>query len=143
MLGEICEELNNWDFNKGAEKHFGTFTISEGSLNVDFLKSGQYFRVVGSTFNDGVFQYPTSEFIDETFEGAVWAMAVPKDVINLAEEVEHWLTQYKDVVENPYQSESFGGYSYSKKSSGSNNGSSNGDSWQSVFRSKLNRWRKM
>lgn len=143
MLGDICEELNNWDFNKGAKKHFGKFTISDGSLDVDFLKSGQYYRIVGSGMNDGVYQYPTSDLIDETFDGAVWEMAVPKEVQKLVTEIEQWTSKYAEALESPYQSESFGGYSYSKASvTGSGNGSS-GVTWQSAFHSRLNRWRKL
>ena len=95
MLTELCQELKNW-FD--ASRHFGTFTIEDGELSVSFLQDGQYFRIVGSVFNDGVYKYepnltPTQEhpethrpvLKDETFDGAIWALAVPPEVISLAD----------------------------------------------------------
>ena len=55
MLTELCQELRNW-FER--EIHFGTFTIEGGQLaDSSFLQDGQYFRIVGSTFNEFTFQY--------------------------------------------------------------------------------------
>lgn len=141
VLSELCKELNNWfDY----ERKFGKFTISDGQLQVDFLQEGQYYRIAGSVFNDGVYQYTQnpheSPLRDETFEGAVWLMAVPSDVLGLADEVEAWIGKYKDVSESPLQSESFGGYSYTKASGSGSNG---GTSWRDAFRSRLNQWRKL
>lgn len=140
MLSELCKELNNWFCTK---MYFETFTIEDGTLTLDDLQDGQYFRIVGSVFNDGVYQYPATGLNDETFDGAVWAMAIPQEVIALSSEIEEWVNKYATVdssAMSPYQSESFGGYSYSKASSGDENG---GNTWQSVFRSRLNQWRKV
>ena len=151
MLTELCQELKNW-FER--EIHFGTFTIEGGQLaDSSFLQDGQYFRVVGSVFNDGVHKYePTNaqreQLHDEEFEGAIWAMAVPPTVIALSEQIDEWTEKYGGVDSasmSPFQSESFGGYSYSK-GSGSSSGSSGGSSvptWKSVFADDLNRWRKI
>ena len=82
----------------------------------------------------------------ETFRGAVWAMAVPLDVIALSEEIDAWRKKYEGIgsaAMSPYMSESFGGYSYQKGSSLSGNGGSGGTSWQNTFRTKLNKWRKL
>lgn len=134
MLSEICKELNNWfDYSR----KFGTFTISDGQLQVDFLQEGQYYRIVGSVFNDGVYQHTrVTPLHDETFEGAVWLMAVPSDVLQLDEEIAEWVGKYKDTAASPFQSESFGGYSYSKASSDS-------ATWQTAFASRLRNWRKL
>ncbi len=141
MLSEICKELNNW-FDK--ERLFGTFTISDGALLDVPLIDGQYFRIVGSVLNDGVYQYKSGSIItplkNETFDGAVWLMAVPSDVLKLDADISAWVEKYSDAENSPYQSESFGGYSYSK-ASGSNG--ENGATWQSVFRARLNNWRKV
>lgn len=140
MLTELCQELRNW-FDR--ERHFGTFTIQDGNINVDFLAEGQYYRIVGSVFSDGVHQYPSSELRDETFEGAVWALAIPAPVIKLATEIEAWRGKYEaadSAALSPFTSESFGGYSYTKGGSGSDG---SGASWQSAFRAQLNRWRKI
>ena len=147
MLTELCQELRNWFVR---EKHFGTFTIENGELSIlsDFLLENQYFRIVGSVFNDGVHKYPDDELVDETFAGSIWAMAVPPSVIALCDEIEAWQDKYGAIdgqAMSPYSSESFGGYSYSKSSGGSSSGSGSGGgvSWKSVFGDRLNRWRKI
>lgn len=147
MLTEICQELKNW-FDRGQPKYFGTFTVSNGIItgNGISLQEGQYFRIVGSVFNDGVHLFPTSHLVDEVFEGSVWAMAVPPAVIALANEIEEWQKKYGgvgSVLMSPYQSESFGGYSYSKSGGGSGDGTSLSGTWQGAFSSRLNRWRKI
>lgn len=137
MLSEVCDELHNW-FE--TDKRFGTFEVAGGEITLDFLKPGQYFRIVGSTFNDGVWQYPTSGLTDETFEGAVWPMAVPPAVVALAAEIEGWEGKYGAAVDSPYTSESFGGYSYTKAGSADSLGAGG---WRGQFRSRLNLWRKI
>lgn len=147
MLTEICQELRNW-FDRGQPKYFGKFTVSDGTItgNGISLQDGQYFRIVGSVFNDGVHLFPASSLVDEVFEGSVWAMAVPPAVIALANEIEEWQKKYGgvgSVLMSPYQSESFGGYSYSKSGGGSGDGTSLSGTWQGAFSSRLNRWRKI
>lgn len=141
MLTELCGELKNW-FER--EKYFGTFTIESGeiAMPVGCLRDGQFFRIIGSVFNDGVHQYPATDLHDEVFEGAIWAMAVPPAVIDLSEEIAAWIEKYDNVVSSPYASESFGGYSYTKASSGQGSAAS-GPTWRSVYASKLNRYRKI
>ena len=144
MLSELCQELKNW-FDRGQPRIHGAFEISGGKItDADFtsvIKPNQYFRIIGSVFNDGVYKYTTDLVLtDEIFVGSIWLMAVPKDVIDLASEISAWITKYGDSVNSPYQSESFGGYSYTKSSGGS--GSSN-PTWQSAFTNQLNRWRKI
>lgn len=146
MLSKICQELKNW-FDRGQPRIHGAFEISGGKItDTDFtsvIKPNQYFRIIGSVFNDGVYQYKDDlQLTDELFVGSVWLMAVPKDVIDLASEISAWITKYGDSVNSPYQSESFGDYSYTKSSGGSGSGSSN-PTWQSVFANQLNRWRKI
>lgn len=135
-LTNLCAELRNYFETK---KRFGTFTISGGSISPsDFLQDGQYFRIVGSVFNDGVYRYPAHDLVDETFDGAVWAMAVPPAVIDLATEIEEY--NKSDVGKpSPFTAESFGGYSYTKATDA--NGTPIG--WQKAFASRLNRWRKL
>ena len=134
----MCAELRNY-FEVPNGRHFGKFTISGGSIApLDFLQDGQYFRIVGSVLNDGVYQFPTSSLTDEVFEGAVWAMAVPPSVIALAAEIETY-SKSDEAKPSAYTAESFGGYSYSKATD------ANGAplSWQKVFASRLNKWRKI
>lgn len=135
-LTNLCAELRNYFETK---KRFGTFTISGGSISPsDFLQDGQYFRIVGSVFNDGVYRYPAHDLVEETFKGAVWAMAVPPAVVELL----HKIQEFEAATANSpttYTSESFGGYSYTKATD--ENGLPVG--WRSVFKSELNKWRKL
>ena len=146
MLTELCQELRNW-FD--LDRRYGTFTISGGALTADFLSAGQYYRIKGSIFNDGVHQYGSeTELVDETFKGEVWAMGIPKAVIELADQIAAWKAKYENVDSqsmSPFQSESFGGYSDSKASASAAAGSaaSTPTGWKAVFASALNRWRKI
>lgn len=143
MLEEVLRSLNNWFERDYAT---GVFEIAGGSIGLPdgLLLDGQYFRIEGSVFNDGLHQWPAVDLRDETFTGEIAALAVPKAVIDLAARIEEWQTKYGKAAESPYQSESFGGYSYTKASGGgSQNGSQGGYTWQSAFRPELNRWRKL
>lgn len=138
MLEQILGYIHNY-FEKEIVR--GTFTISSGSINVSFLQEGQYFRIVGSVFNDGVHQYPTSELVDEVFEGEIWAMAVPPAVIALKVEIEEWNNNNNN--DSPFISESFGGYSYTKGTSSRRGSSSTPLGWRDIFASRLDQWRKI
>lgn len=142
MLTELCAEMKNYFLcNREADIHVGDYVIENGALqDVDFLQNGQYFRIAGSIFNDGVYQYPTNELSDEAFTGAIWAMAVPPAVVALAAEIEEWQTKNADVLNSPYTSESFGGYSYSKGSSTTGAG---GYTWKDHFSARLTKYRRI
>lgn len=136
MLTEVCEEIRNYFI---ASIHHGKYEINGGSIApLDFLQQGQYFRIVGSTMNDGVYQYPCSGLADETFVGAVWAMTVPPAVVALSAEIKEYCDS-EQAKPSAYTSESFGGYSYSKATD------SNGVplTWQKVFANRLNRYRRI
>ena len=138
MLTEICAELRNW-FVVPNGVHIQTYTISGGSIApLDFLQEGQYFRIIGSVFNDGVYQYPATSLTDEVFEGAVWAMAVPPTLIALAAESEEY-NKSDAGKPSPFTSESFGGYAYTKATDAS--GAPIG--WKKAFASRLNKYRKL
>lgn len=143
-ITDFCEELHNW-FD--VDRIFGTFTISNGELIVPngYLRNNQYFRIVGSVFNDGVYKYPANDLTDEAFQGAVWAMAVPPSALALFNTIKEWDAKYAndEVANSPYQSESFGGYSYSKGYNSSVNGSDTTVCWQKQFKSRLNKWRRL
>ena len=135
-LTNLCAELRNY-FE--TEKRFGTFTISGGSISPsDFLQDGQYFRIVGSVFNDGVHRHPAHDLTDETFDGAVWAMAVPPAVIELLQKIQEFEAATANAP-TAYISESFGGYTYTKATD--EKGLPVG--WKSVFKTELNKYRKL
>ena len=148
MLSEICAYLRNW-FDKNQPKTFGEIVIENGSLSTDCkLKQNQYFRIIGSTFNDGVYKNDSNlTLIDEVFKGAVWAMSIPPDFISLVTEISAYQAKYGDInstAMSPFNSESFGGYSYSKSSGGNVDTSQNkGGTWQGAFGARLSMWRKI
>ena len=139
MLEQVLMHLKNWFLVRGGI-HEGTYTIEDGGITLPFLENGQYFRICGSVFNDGLHQYPASDLKEETFDGTVWALAVPQAVIDLSTEIESWQTKNGDASVSPYQSESFGGYQYSKATDSASGGAV---TWQSAFRSRMNAWRKL
>ena len=118
MLEQVLRHLNNW-FLVPDGIHSGEFTVQDGSITLPFH------------------QYPEQDMTGETFTGAVWALAVPKAVITLSEEIAAW--NEKNGTPGPYTSESFGGYSYSKAT----NASGVVVGWQDVFKSRLNAWRRI
>lgn len=139
MLEDILDYIHNY-FVK--ETHIGTYMIESGKLDLPFLMDGQYFRIVGSVFNDGVHLYNSELSLkDESFDGEVWALAIPSPIIALSNDITNWVNKYGEFTTSPYQSESFGGYSYTKSNGGSNGSSNVG--WKDVFKSRLNRWRKL
>lgn len=141
MLEQICAYIHNYFY---GDRLVGSFTIEEGSITLPFI-DGQYFRVCGSHLNDGVYQYPATGLTDETFNGVIWEMRPPRALLALAEEISAWVAKYGDAVTGPYQSESFGGYSYTLKSGTGANGQSDASAagWQGVFKSRLDQWRKL
>jgi hypothetical protein len=150
MIEAICAHVHNY-FTAAEDIHAGTWTISSGAIDLSaLLQNGQYFRIVGSAMNDGIYQYPAQPeqgrppiLVDETFEGEIWAMKVPRAVVNLAAEIAAWQQKYGAAAASPYQSESFGGYSYTKAAGASGSAAGDADAWKGVFRSRLNEWRKL
>lgn len=134
MIDEICASLHNYF---AVDIVPGEYTVNDGEITLPFLAAGQFFRVVGSVFCDGVYRCGDKLPADETFDGAIWAMAIPPTLEELAAEIEEWKQKNAEVINSPYQSESFGGYSYSKGTG------SDSVSWQGVFAKRLNRWRKL
>ena len=132
MLETVLMYLNNW-FVVG--RYDDTYTIEDGGITLPFLVDGQYFRVVGSLFNDGVYQYP-AELTDETFDGSVWALAIPKALLSTVDEITAWTAKNGDG--GAYTSESFGGYSYSKAT----NSKGMAVGWRDVFAAQLAPWKK-
>ena len=157
MLEQLCAHVHNY-FERHPTTHqrmvyAGTYTIQNGVIALPFLLSGQRFRIKGSALNDGVYTYGTviqsddggeTQLSDETFEGEIWAMFPPKAVLQLAEEIAAWIAKYGAAADSPYQSESFGGYSYTKASGASNTGGgASTGTWQGVFAARLSEWRKV
>ncbi len=140
MLEQVCGHIHNY-FTDEADIRAGEWTVEDGTLALDFLKEGQYFRVVGSVYNDGVYQYPAWDMKDETFDGEIWPMKPPRAFVQLCGEIEEWQEKYGAAAVSPYSSESvIGVYSYTKAAGENGSGT---PTWESVFRSRLNQWRKL
>ncbi|MCD8211402.1 MAG: hypothetical protein LUC17_00025 [Oscillospiraceae bacterium] len=139
MLGAVLAYLHNYFVIATVS---GTFTISDGKLAdpVPDLQNNQYFRVLGSVFNDGIYQNTEDlELTDEAFSGYIQLMAIPRDLLILVDEITAWQEKYGDTVANPFTSESFSGYSYTKAANASTESAM---TWLSVFGARLAPYRK-
>ena len=134
MFAEVLDYLHNWFVKSRVD---GEFTIEANVLTPCDALIGQYIRIEGSTFNDGVYKYGVDSFVaEETFNGSVYLLAIPRDLERLVDEISDFVETYGY---SDRQSECFGGYSYTRKSG--ENGNSYG--WVDEFRGRLKRWRKL
>lgn len=153
MLQEVCDHIHNHFEHTRKD---GTFTVTGGAVSPALpLLEGQRFMIVGSVLNDGIYTYHAAAIFDdddaepvtlndETFSGAVIGMAVPASVVNIVKDINDWLEKYGDAVYSPYQSENvIGVYSYTKVGSNAGTKINEVGSWQSKFKTRLNRWRKI
>ena len=153
LLEEVLWHIHNWFVRETIQVR--TCCIDDGTLPssiTDQMLDGQWYRIEGSYLNDGLHQhhetYPqgqSPDLEDETFDGSVSLLAVPKPLLGVVEDIGTWLaSDAGKAAEGPYSSESFGGYSYSLKAdSGGNSGSGGLSGWRLAFRDRLNPWRKM
>lgn len=140
-LEKVMTYIHNW-FEVSIRP--GTWEVTGGCLDLPFLIDGQYFRITGSVFSDGLHQYPDTELKDERFSGIIYGLAVPQAVVELAQEIEQWESDNAKALNSPYSSESFGGYGYSKDSSVSGGGNDDpAGGWQRHFMSRFIPWRKL
>ena len=146
MLQAICEYIHNYFIR---ERFPATYTIAGGAISpIPELKEGQRFMIAGSDLNDGIYTYHLSGIkndddtagaglADEVYSGAICGLSIPPQIIALAAEVSEWVEQYGDVIYSPFQSESFGGYSYTRASGSNNNGGTGAAGWQEVFAGRM------
>ena len=150
MLQQVCEFIHNYFIEA---PYCGEYTIANNVISPSLgLKEGQRFWLTGSSLNDGVYTYHASGIKndddsavaglkDESWAGTICALAVPPAVSDLSAEIKAWVDKNGEIVNSPYTSESvLGVYSYTKASG---TGAGNTVSWQDVFGSQLNRWRKV
>lgn len=132
------KSINNF-FEDENGYNYGTWEIKDGLITLPFLLNNQYFRIIGSVFNDGVYKYDANlELVDETFNGTIVALKPPKAFMDLVDEIQAFNDKYGTIT--PYASESFLNYSYSKASGTNGTGQI---TWMDAYRSKLNKWRKL
>lgn len=135
-LNEICAEINNY-FDNG-DTFSGEITIKGGIIGEPIsVDEGQYIRIRGSTMNDGAYCFNSGGLQDETFKGRVTVMCLPMDFQNLIADISDWKKTNAKQLNSIFQSESFGGYSYTLDTAGGR------ASLKGVFGSRLNRYRKI
>lgn len=145
MLEEMMRYVNN-RFDRDARGNLygvlsGDISIEDGVLDAE-IPEGRYFWVEGSLSNDGIHN-SKSGLTDEEFTGRIILLSVPPAFISIASEIETWLEKNADALNGPYQSESFGGYSYTFSGGGSSNDESSPAAWQVRFGARLRPWRKL
>lgn len=148
-LEDILYHIHNW-FERDAVPVRGC-EIQDGALPASVtsgMVARQWYRIEGSLLNDGLHQHPATDLEDETFDGTVTSLAIPRPLLRVAEEIQEYIDATADArqtaLASPYASESFDGYSYELRSDlTANSGSQGLTGWQAEFASKLNTWRKM
>ena len=143
LLEEVLSHLHNW-FERESVAVSGC-VVTDGALPASVRPhplEGQWFRVSGSYFNDGLHRQGDNDLATETFSGIVTLLAIPRPLLAVVEDIAAWQDKNGAVADSPFASESFGGYSYTLKG-GSSSGTSGLSGWQLAFRGRLNPWRKV
>lgn len=152
ILEQVLYHLHNW-FGRASISATGC-TIADGALPASIASSmveGAWYRIEGSLLNDGLHKHPADDLQDETFDGTITVCAIPRALLNVVEEITDYIdaTNESDAAVRGaiFQSESFGGYTYSLKGDSRSGSASGGGSgltgWQAAFRTDLNPWRKI
>lgn len=141
-MEELLNYLKNYFYKFMVE---GNFIISENKIKIvgNFLQ-GQYIKIQGSVLNDGVYRINsiTNKEIEvigaenEEFEGIIYSLAIPKQLIELENEIKAYKDKNKP---SSIISESFGGYSYTLAPSKDGTKAS----WKDIFKTELSPYRKM
>ena len=160
----LCAETHNYH---ELERVINDYAIENGNISLPFLVDGQFFRIVGSKFNDGVYIY-TQDYIlrDATWEDVLndnkdWSSLTEEEWgnlkhVELIDEEFHggiWAMRMpRAFLSLAQEIESYNSSEASKPSpytSESISGhysytkaSPSDSSWEKVFASKLKRWRK-
>lgn len=141
-MNKILKYLNNYFYRFGER---GTYEIKDNKIIVrgKYLE-GQYIRIVGSLMNDTVLkvisvaenEITLEKAYNEIYEGTIYSLAVPIDLIELLPKIEEFEEKNKP---SDLASESFGGYSYSKATN------KNGEAitWKDAFWNDIKGYRKM
>lgn len=158
-LKEVLDYIHNYFV---MDTYEGNIVIKNHKIDnskID-LYNNQYYMIKGSLYNDGIWKYqdydendiideskpnpsPEEQLEDENFFGEILLLRIPKDVLKIVNEIIEWENKNKDSINGIYQSESFGGYSYSLKNGTSKDGNATNISWKDYFGDKLKCYRKI
>ena len=89
ILEQVLWHIHNWFVRDTISVK--TCCIDDGSLPTsitDQMLDGQWYRIEGSYLNDGLHKNPDTELSDETFNGTITLLAIPKAVLAVAEEID-------------------------------------------------------
>lgn len=145
LLEQVLGYIHNW-FTRDTIQ-VGGCRIEDGSLpaSVSF-PDGVWYRIQGSYLNDGMhLRGDEGEGLtDETFSGTITTHVIPKALLTVVEEMTEWQQKEGAKANGPYQSESFGGYSYTLKGSSASSGTTPpATGWRAVFAGRFTQWRKL
>lgn len=147
MLEAVLESLNNWFDRDGLGRFHhverGELSVEGGSLlgAGGWLKPGQWFRIEGSAFNDGLHRHPATDLADEAFEGAAYALHVPPAVVELSERVAEWEEANGEASRGVYVSQSVPTASVTMRDGMAASDGRSG--WETVFSGEMRRFRKV
>ena len=145
ILEQVLGSIHNW-FERESFPVKGC-SVTDGALPASVpIPDGVWYRIQGSYLNDGMhLKGDESEgLVDETFDGTITTHVIPKALLSIVEEISVWSESKGSVANGPYQSESFGGYSYTMKGSSTASGTNAPSTgWRAVFAGRLNQWRKL
>lgn len=80
----LCAECNNYH---DYDRKYGTYTIENGIITLPFLAENQFFRIVGSKFNDGVYIYVKDGIV---CRASTWEEAIDADYNWLDLRQQYW-----------------------------------------------------
>lgn len=140
MLSAVLDYLHN-DFRRDMTA--GSFAVENGVLDVPELElqEGQFFRIFGSVFNDGIHAVGDDDLTDEVFTGNVWSLAIPTELLKLVGEIEQNVNASSKAMADGgvMKSESFDGYSYTRMTRADGSIMD----WRDLYHDRLARWRKI
>jgi hypothetical protein len=146
MIDNVLREIKNYFI---VSQTSGSSFFANGVVvsNPSIFTVKQFVLVIGSALNNGVYQITSIDLVNrkihfgkdddigsETVNCYVYGLAIPKALISLIGDI----AEYDNANKTNIASESIGDYSVSYTT-----GSANETSWVSVFRKRLDPYRKM
>ena len=144
MLEQILKEMKNYFY---VFKEINNISIIDNKINVKGkYKEGQYIRIIGSIFNDGIHKIikvdnnviELENLTNEDFKGTICSLAIPNEIILLSKEIEEFNSKNSNKPSS-YQAESFSNYSYAKAT----NKRGMPVTWIDVYFNRLKPYKKM